>query len=30
MLVYELHVSDDWRKIVASREPISIAPIESG
>ena len=30
MLIYELHVSDDWSEIVASRDPISINPVEPG
>ena len=30
MLIYELHVSDDWSEIVASGDPISIAPVEPG
>jgi hypothetical protein len=29
-LVYELHLSDDWSALVASGEPISIAPVEPG
>ncbi len=29
-LVYELHLSDDWSTVVASGEPISIAPVEPG
>jgi hypothetical protein len=30
MLIYELHVSDDWSEIVASGDPISINPVEPG